>query len=111
MSRASPKFPAVRRFVETYSRGNGIDHEVCYRELLERTNAHLMQEISRLERGDELFRKETQFLVAEDTVPPAVVLSAYRVISDLREEGYVADVLSDSSYVTGQRLWLKIRLF
>jgi hypothetical protein len=110
MTQDSRKFPAVRRFVETYAHTKGLDYEAYYRELLERTRAHLEQELTRLKQG-ELFRKETQFLVAEKTVPPEVALSAYRVVSELRDEGYAADVLADSSYVTGQRLWLSIRLF
>jgi hypothetical protein len=109
MTPGSPTFPVRRLFVQTYAQAKGVDYAAHYQELLERVRAHLNQELVKLEQG-ESFRKETSLLIAEKTVPHEAVLSAYRVVGDLRDEGYAAEVSSDSSYVTGDRLWLAIRL-
>jgi hypothetical protein len=109
MTRPDAKFPARRLFVETHAKVQGIDYEACYRHLLARTRVHLEGELSKLEKG-ESFRVETNFLVAERTVPREAAISAYRVVGDLRDEGYAADTMRDSSYVTGDRLWLTIKL-
>jgi len=109
MTPPESRFPVRRSFVEAHAKAQGVDYEACYRGLLEKTRAHLTAELARLEAG-ESFRVETRFLVAERTVPREAVISAYLVVGDLRDEGYAADTLRDSSVVTGDRLWLTIKL-
>lgn len=106
---STQKFPARNCFAEAYARAKGLNVGAVYAQLLERTRAHLDEVLVEIEKGERIPQK-TNLLVAENPVSKDATVSAYLVALDLRAEGYPVEVTSDSSFVTGERLWLTISL-
>lgn len=90
------KFIKKEQFFQAYAAAMNFDFgtSAVYADMLEKANAHLKAELEKIKPGSSI-EHATRFTLIPPQEAPAseeTVLCAYRVVQDLRDEGYDVEV-------------------